>query len=143
MKTPNQVLYQLRGYDYEGTTKIMFEGPEVKDFKKYCDSLMPKAAKIALKQAKDMGCPVDFDDMIDGLVEVLIQNGYKKIEPEESNIATYYNDFLCLYKGDKKEKKEYIENYGKEAMDLVLPYNEFMHVKINREIKAVKKEKDE
>ncbi len=79
------------GYvDNEDITLV--EGPEVADWKFFCDSLIPVAARRALEEVSSKVEPtyLDWNDIVKELLEILKQKGYKVTGRHDLPGAVYH-----------------------------------------------------
>jgi len=85
------MIYTVVDNGYEHTETIILEGPKVKDFKKYCDSLLEEAFE------SDKDCN-SFSKLFILLVKILEQKGYKTVRIES---AKYFTDCgRCTFSAD-------------------------------------------
>jgi hypothetical protein len=82
---------------YEEYSPIIVSGPEQKNWTEYCDSLLPEAIELALKDNNEVVYNKEKDkfeifrrwigwsDIVDSLVKVLETKGYTKVKLEEAN----------------------------------------------------------
>ena len=76
-------LYLVSYSWHEEYDPTLVEGPAVDDWKGFCDSLLPKAAKRAL--AAEDASWIGWDVIKDALVGLLVeQHGYAVVEPPEA-----------------------------------------------------------
>jgi len=77
--------YYVSTYDNESYSPVIVYGKQRENWKKYCQRLVPKAVKHLLERiGKEYY--IGTDDVITGLIEVLVLEGYKVIELEEFSL---------------------------------------------------------
>ena len=77
MEKPKQQLYTLSYSWYEEYSPNLLRGPAVEDWDAFCDSLLPDAVELALKDSKSW---VGWPDIVDAMVEILASKGYVKMK---------------------------------------------------------------
>lgn len=73
------MIYRILQASFDVERQTIVEGPEVPDWRAFCDSLIPEAARSALS-TNPVG-NVSWDEIVDALVALLESRGYRKVEP--------------------------------------------------------------
>lgn len=87
---------------WEEYSPVVVFGPAVEDWEKFCDSLLPQAIDLALKNQAEKKFPtwLGWNDIADSMVETLKEYGYKKIDLPEK---TYNGTTIIKFDTDLKD----------------------------------------
>lgn len=110
------MLYLLSYSWYEDYSPRFLEGPVVWDWSDYCDSLLPDAINRALtpKEDRELGW-IGWDEIIEAMVEILVENGYRLIKPEEK---VYWGSNIIRDASDSSSNNDWL------ALDAVKAHNQ-------------------
>jgi len=117
------MLYQLSYSWHETYSPRLLEGPVQYNWSDYCDSLLPEAVKRALTPKDDRELSwIGWDEIVDGMVEVLQEKGYKLVKPEEK---TYWGSCIIMETADSRSKEDWL------VLDAVKEHNKALNDKNN------------
>ena len=96
-------LYRLSYSWYEEYSPRLFCGPKIDCWENYCDSLLPEAIDLAIKnnstETRDRPMWVGWSEITDAMAEILAQRGYEELRPPEK---TYWGSNIIRSKSDTK-----------------------------------------
>ena len=79
--------YRLSYSWYEEYSPRLFCGPKIDCWENYCDSLLPEAIDLAIKnnstETRDRPMWVGWSEITDAMAEILAQRGYEELNPPE------------------------------------------------------------
>jgi len=128
-------IYRVAYTWYETDHYTLVEGPEKEDWKAFCKNLLEVAAKRCVdhkgnhpKHFKkgDEGIWIGCGEIIDELIFVLKEHGYKKFEPESFEL---FGSGIITNIKDGEEASDYgsmgLEGYGisSEVMNAIVKHN--------------------
>ncbi len=76
------MLYRLSYADWDDYSPNIIEGPEVPDWKAFCDSLLPEACDLAIANRNDSW--VGWRNVVEAMVSILETKGYTRLRPTEA-----------------------------------------------------------
>lgn len=76
------MIYRVSYADHDNLVPYIVEGPEVSDWKAFCDALLPEACERTMRARPNSW--IGWDEIIECLVEVLGTKGYARLRPVEA-----------------------------------------------------------
>lgn len=119
------MLYIVEGFEYEQRETYILTGPEVEDWQEYCKSLMLEVLKAAKTRENDL--PISENDLVWGLVQVLLGKGYQPCIVETASFCT---DVGFQIANNEKIKAACSEEYGEQVVNELLEYNKTIRSKM-------------